>query len=251
MSFIRGLWHSWMRGDEPTPLNIERATKAVTQPHGEAAPRRNAAYKLASWKTPAAIRGLLKRFTIQTPSGAVDTEEKQEVRDLIVEIGPDAIAPILEYLQTGEEATYPAQALEQLLAEDELIARVTQLLERLEGTHTRTPKGKVALIDILAAHDDARIPPAVRPFVQDPNDDVAFAAVDCLAKPGYEADVRDGFLELLLSTGDRPRIRTHVLEALARLGWPVSGYRRRIETVLPEGFAVTSKGHIEMKGGAP
>ena len=251
MEFLADLWASLFAGDDPTPRNIQRMIKAVTQPHGEAAPRMEAAYKLASWGTPQAISALLRRFTIQTPSDTVDQDEKQEVCQLLIRLDRDALEPIFSYLETGDEASYLVEALAQILPADELIERVTEHLVRLEGTYTRTPKGKVALIDILSSHEDPRIPAPVLPFLPDPNDDVTFACIVCLTRPSYEQDVREGFLQLLVESSDRPRIQARLLEALAELKWPVTGYRRKLEGQLPEGFSFTSKGRVQVKGSRP
>jgi hypothetical protein len=248
MEFLRNIWDMLFAGDKPTPRSIQRMRKAATQPHGEAATRVNAAWKLAKWGSPESVSALLQRFTIQTSSGAVDLEEKQQVRDWLVEVGEVAVKPILAYLETGEEATYPVQTLEKLLPEDQLIERVTELLERLGGVHTRTPKGKIALIEVLAAYDDPRVPTAVTPFLSDPDDDVAFGAIDCLARPVWEEAARESLLELLVSAEGRPRIQSHLLEALVELNWPVKGYRRRLEQMLPDGFVLTGKGQLRARG---
>ena len=46
---------------------------------------------------------------------------------------------------------------------------------------------------------------------------------------------------------DSIRVRTRIAEALERLDWEVKGFRKKVESVLPEGFRVTSKGRITLR----
>src|SRR5205085_4170591 len=85
-------------GEGPSQGQIAKAVKAVTQPHGDPAVRMSAADRLKGWGTPEAIAGLLRRFTIQTPSGSMDLEECQQVEGMLVELGKRAVEPILIHL---------------------------------------------------------------------------------------------------------------------------------------------------------
>ena len=146
---------------------------------------------------------------------------------------------LLKYRRTKIVATLgPASS------EEELIERVTLVLEGLQSTFTRTSKGKVALLDLLAAYESPRIAEAAIPSLEDPNDDVSVAALRCLSKPSYESQAREAFLSLFVAAEDRPRVQTRVLESLSEQGWPVSGFRRRIEDKLPEGFLLTREGLV-------
>src|SRR5437870_8542010 len=132
LDFFRG-------GDDgPSASQIEKAVKQVTQPHGDAAVRMNAADRLKAWGTPEAIAGLLRRFTIQTPSGAVDLEECQQVEAMLVDLGERSVEPILRFIEREASVAYPTRALEKILPHEAFVGRILGVLEKLEagfGSH--------------------------------------------------------------------------------------------------------------------
>src|SRR5204863_2258604 len=111
-------------GDEPTRSQIEKAVKAVTQPHGDPAVRMSAADRLKAWGKPEAIAGLLRRFTIQTPSGAIDLDECQQVEAMLVDLGDRSVEPIVGFIERESSVAYPTRALEKILPHDAFVGRI-------------------------------------------------------------------------------------------------------------------------------
>ena len=238
-----GLLDFFRGGDEPSKSQITKALRQVTQPHGDPAVRMTAADRLKSWGTKEAISSLLRRFTIQTPSGAVDTEECQQVEAMLVELGRAAVGPILAYLEKEPKVAYPARALEKILPREQFVARVLGVLEKLEAGFGSHNEQRAGLIRALEEIDDERIAAGVKAFLHDPNDDVAIAAVGCIVRRADPA-FRDDLVGLLVECKDRPRVRQEVAERLAALGWPLEDRRKVVEEHLPEGFTIDKKGRV-------
>ena len=59
---------------------------------------------------------------------------------------------------------------------------------------------------------------------------------------------RESVLETYIDCQDRPRVRGHILKQLARRGWPVKGFRSKIEESLPEGHVLTRDGAVKIRG---
>jgi HEAT repeat protein len=244
---LRSIVDFFRSGDEPTPSQILKATRQVTQPHGDPAVRMAAAERLRRWGTPESIAALLRRFTIQTPSGAVDIEESQEVESMLVELGPAAVEPILAFLGHEPRGAYAARALQQILPAEEYVSRMLGVLGRLDSGFGSSGEQRAGLIRALEDIDDPRVAAGVRPFLDDPDDDVVVAALGCIARSGDPA-WRDDLVRLLLSTGDRPRLREATAERLVELGWSLGDGRREVATQLPAGFAVDKKGRVVRVG---
>lgn len=237
-------WFDFLKAaEEPTASQIQKAIKAVTQPHGEAAVRMAAADRLKGWGTKAAVAGLMRRFTIHTPSGQVDLEECQEVERMLVELGDAAVEPIISFLGRESAVAYPARALSKILPKAVFVDSILGVLAKLDsgfGSHEEQREG---LLRVLQEVDDPRIAPSVLTFLTDPVDDVAIAAMACVAS-SQDATHRSALTDLLLKCGDRPRVRQEVAEMLARLGWPLGEDRGRVEPGLPPGFSVDKKGRV-------
>src|SRR5437867_13023781 len=117
----------FLKRNQPSPKQIDRLVKRLTEPGGEEGPRIEAAEKLADWGTPDALYGLLKRFTISSKVITQDIEEKRMVVRMLVEKDRDAIEPILRFLRSHHNVEWPVQALSQILPRAELVPMLVDI----------------------------------------------------------------------------------------------------------------------------
>src|SRR5512135_1519848 len=235
MSFLRQIFTS---SPEPSEKQIARAIKQVIQQHGEAATRVAAMERLADWRTPEAAAALLRRFTVQVPQASMDHEEKQYATQLLVRMGQAAVEPILHYLRTEPEVTWPVRALRELLPAPDYTAALVSILSSLSSGYTRWPEAKKVLIEHLPDESFGQVREAVMQFLEDEDDDVCIAAADYLARNGDE-EVREHLLRTFLSAEARPRVRGRILDHFCDREWPVKGYRKKVEEALQLPFYLT------------
>ncbi|MEJ2108913.1 MAG: HEAT repeat domain-containing protein [Acidobacteriota bacterium] len=234
--------------DGPTEKQIRRSMKQATQLHGEAANRVAAMERLAAWRTPESAAALLRRFTIQTPQASMDLEEKQYAVQLLSEMGTVAANPIMNFIRSEPDVTFPAQALKAILSPDKFRDSLVQLMEDLSGGYTRWPEVKAVLLGHLEEEAYPEVADTVSRFLEDEDDDVCIAAIDYLARTGDDS-VREKLLQLFFEAESRPRVRGRILDQFMENEWPVKGYRRRIEPLIELPFYLTSKGMIKRKTG--
>src|SRR5215467_14179738 len=234
------------RNQPPSPKQIDKVVKRLTEPQGEDAPRIEAAEKLADWGTPDALFALLKRFTISSKVITQDIEEKRMVVRMLVEKSDAAVEPILRFVRSHHQVEWPIQALSEILPREELIPKLVDALEKVAAASAFTPpEHKSDLIRAMRGHVTPEIAAVLRQFLTDDDDDVRIAAVDAIAEVGE--DMREALLESFLEADDRPRIRIKIAEVFADHEWPVKGYRPKIEETLPEGFHLSAKGLIRRR----
>lgn len=245
MEFLKRIFSS---ETGPSEKQIRRAIKQVTQLHGEAATRVAAMERLASWKTPEAAAALLRRFTIQTPQASMDLEEKQYAVRLVADMGVVASDPILQFIRSEPDITFPVQALSRLLPPDEFLKSLMELLEGFSSGYTRWSEAKTVLMGHLP--DDAFdvVSEKVSRFLDDEDDDVCIAAIDYLARNGDES-IREDLLQLFFAAELRPRVRGRILVHFQEKEWPVKGYKKRMEETIELPYYLTSKGIIKRKTG--
>ena len=58
---------------------------------------------------------LLRRFTVQVAQETMDLEEKQYTVQLLTRMGRVAVEPILSFLRSEPEVTWPVRALHEIL----------------------------------------------------------------------------------------------------------------------------------------
>jgi len=203
--------------------------------------------RLAEWKTPEAASALLRRFTVQVPQATMDLEEKQYAVKLLVQMSACAVEPILHFIRAEPDVTFPIRALRDLVPPEDFTAALSGVLREMSGGYTRWPEAKKALIEHLPEASYEQVRETVLRSLDDEDDDVCIAAVEYLARSGGE-EIRERLVELLLSTGDRPRVRGHILGLLSEKEWPVKGFRKRVEEILADPFYLTSKGTVKRRG---
>lgn len=245
MEFLRRIFSS---DEGPSERQIQRAMKHATQIHGEAATRVSAMERLASWKTPEAAAALLRRFTIQTPQASMDLEEKQYAVRLLAGMGEVASDPILKFIRSEPDVTFPIQALSKILPPDKFRKCLTDLLSDFSSGYTRWPEAKKVLIGHLPDDAHTEVFDTVAGFLEDEDDDVCIAAIDYLAK-GEDESFREKLLQIFFESGDRPRVRGRILDHFHEKEWPVKGYRKKMEETIELPFYLTSKGIIKRKTG--
>lgn len=244
---IMGFFRRLFSGEpEPSERQIRRALKQTTQPHGEAGTRVGAMERLASWRTAESAAALLRRFTVQTPQSSMDLEEKQYAVKLLAEMGKVAAEPILNYLRTEPDVTYPVRALREIYSSEEFHAALLETLNDLSTGYTRWPEAKAVLIANLADEAFAQVAETMLHFLKDEDDDVCIAAIDYLARNGDEA-VREKLLLVFLEAEARPRVRGRILDHFCEREWSVKGYRKKVEEVLALPFYLTSKGVVKRR----
>jgi len=233
-------------GNGPSERQLRRATKQAIQAHGDPSVRLGAMERLAEWKTPEAAAALLRRFTIQVPQATMDQEEKQYTVKLLARMGPLAIEPILRYLRTEPEVTYPIRALRDLLPAEKYVEALHKILGELTAAHSRWPEAKTVLIEHLPDDAFPTVKDTVLRCLHDADDDVCISADHYLARNGDEP-VRELLLETFLAAEARPRVRGSILDFFCEREWPVKGYRKKMEEALFEPYYLTGKGTVKRR----
>ncbi len=233
-------------GDSPSEGQLKRALKHVIQTHGDPGIRVGAMERLSRWRTQAAAATLLRRFTVQVSQASMDLEEKQYAVRLLIGMGRVAVTPILEYVQSEGEVTYPLQALRGILGAEEYVQALKEQLERLSNGYTRWPEAKKVLIEQVPDDAFEVMRELMERCLSDEDDDVCIAAVDFLARNGGEVE-RERLLNTFLEAEARPRVRGRILDHFLERDWPVKGYRKRVEEAIQEPFYLTAKGTVKRR----
>ena len=224
-------------------LRIERNTKTLLERYAQSEARMEAADKLKAIGSPQAIYSLARRFSATTENLGVDQDEKRHIRDMLVGFGQKAIEPLQLYLRRHNQVTWAIDALSALRPDEEVARFLIEILQEGDPVHIRGDKAS----QLIKALEDMKVDGVVEgviPCLRSPDDTVRFAAVECLEAYGDER-AREPFLEALVNADeDSVRVQMRIAEALERLGWEVKGFRKKVETVLPEPYRVSSKGKV-------
>jgi hypothetical protein len=231
---------------------LRRLVKKVTERYGPPENRQKAIEQLGEKGTPAALAALCQRFTVRAEPGITDDEEKETARRILVEAGPAALAPVEEFVRHEESGiSWGLRILAELHPQEKVTAFALGELAHLSREYTRDPEKKLVLLTWLAEHHGgarpAEVEGALLPLLEDFSDDVRIGAVRVLSALAPGEPVREGIIQLLLRDRDNARVRGEVLEALARMGADVKGYRPSVEVLLVEPFFLDREGNVKKR----
>ncbi len=232
---------------------LRKLAKKVTERYGPPENRQKAMQQLSDIGTPAALRTLCLRFTVNAEPGITDAEDKETVRQMLVDEGAEAIGPIESFVREEEEGiAWALRVLAEIAPPDKVLAVVVGELRRLGTIYTRDPEKKIVLLTWLLEHhagaSGADIEPALLPLLEDFSDDVRISATRALVSVATGEKARDALIQLLLRDRDNARVRGEVLDALATLGADVKGHRPTVEALLVEPFFLDREGRVKKRG---
>lgn len=235
-------------GGGKSPERATRLKAKVTQKYGGPEARQKAIQQLGEMEFPEATASLLARFTVTVEPATTDTDEKEHVFGLIRSRGQTAVEPIRTFLRRNDQASsWALRLLREVLPHDGFVTVVVEHLGELAELYTRDPEKKLVLLQESESLEDPRIAPRVLPFLEDMVDDVKLAALRALAARAYP-EAREPMLKLLTAPETARRVQTAAIEALARSGFGVQGYREKVESLLPEPFFVDKAGVLKRRG---
>lgn len=232
-----------------TPADkAKRLKPKVTQKYGDAATRQKAIDELGRLKSPDAVPVLMQRFTFAVEPQTTDADEKRAVFDFICDLGTDAVPQVKDFLTKSDAASsWALKILDTVLDEPEVIGVVTDELKRLGAEYTRDPEKKEVLLHFLEGKRDERIGPVAQPFLHDMSDDVKLCALKTVASVKYEP-AREELLGLLVGEDTAKRVQTACVNALVDTGFPVTGFREKVEARLTDGLYVDKSGVVKRRG---
>lgn len=238
---------SFFGGGTPAE-KAQRLKGKATQKYGDAATRQKALQQLSELKHPDAVSVLMNRFTFNVDPQTTDAEEKEHVFQSICELEKDAVPPVKAFLVRSDAASsWALKILDTVLPPLEVLQIVTEELQRLGANYTRDPEKKEVLIRFLEGKQDDRIGPVLVPFLNDMSDDVKMAALKTLASVKYEP-ARETLLTLLVTEETARRVQTACIATLVETGFPVTGFREKVEAKLPEGHFIDKSGVVKKRG---
>ena len=196
----------------------------------------------------AAIAGLLARYNVNAEPSSEDENEKEWVYDALVDINRKALPMIRRALRTAESITWVQRTLKAIVSHEEYTAEMLDVLSDFDTEYERNPDRKLQTIESLADCRGEKVVEAVLRFLEDVDETVRFQTVVTLAKQ-EDPIAREPLLKTMCED-ESIRVRNEVVDAFARLGWLTTGYKKKVDGILPQGYKHDKSGKIVKLGNA-
>ena len=210
---------------------IEKATNKLAQQPD----RWGALEKLREDGTEDALFGLCKRWSVTSLKGVEDEQEKNWVVDVLVEKGPDALAPIVRYMKTAEQLAHALRVLDKVADHDKQLEVIDELLKTEPPGYVRMPDRRIDLIKWFGEHEgmtDDDVIPRLVPYLADFDENSRFGAIEGLAGHDPTRIVGPLIDALIRPEEESGRIRRTIVEALERTKAPLGERASQVANML-------------------
>ena len=213
---------------------IERATNKLSQQ----VDRWGALEKLKEDGRDEALFGLCKRFSITASKGIEDEQEKDWVVDTLVGFGPAALPPLVRYMKTAQQLSFPLKVLERIADKQKILEVADQLFASEPPGYVRMPDRRIDLLRWFAewkhTTDDELIS-RLTPYVSDFDENSRFATIDGLS--GRDpAKIAPPLISALIRPDEESgRIKRQIVEVLAQSKAPLGDTAEAVAKVLASG----------------
>jgi hypothetical protein len=235
---------------------IDKSAKLAANPFAQPDVRMREMQRLLQEGSPAALRGLLKRFTANASGGIADEDEKKWLEDAIVDAGEAAKEPLRDFIKNEEKLTYALHAYERICGADEAIRYFVEVLNHYGPEDHRSGEAKLQLVHALAEHaSNPAVLPALMPFLLDHTDEVRTAVLEQLDLAADRKDVSD---DLLASSGETlatlvcdptvgPRVQRRACELLEKRVWAVGGSAQELAPFVNDEWFLDKKRFVRKR----
>lgn len=220
---------------------IEKATNKLAQQPD----RWGALEKLREDGSEEALYGLCKRWGITSTKGVEDEQEKQWVVDVLVEMGPRSLAPVIRYMKTADQLAFPLKVLGRVADHDRIVKAIDEILASEPPGYARFPDRRIDAIKWFTEWKSAtedEILPRVTPYLTDFDENVRFTAIEGIAGCAPDKIVGPLVDALVRPEEESGRIRRTVIEVLERkkipLGARAGDVTGMLSGPLADGFKV-------------
>lgn len=226
----------------------KKLAKRLLNMFAQAPDRAWCAQALAELETPEAIELLLQRFEKSAPNHTIDKDEKTDIVSYLIEMGEKVVEPTLAHLKRSDTAyvNWPIRVLRRFLEPEALADELAEVLDGEDLEYGRSPERKEELVLSTVDLASEKLGQALVRMLSDENEPVRYNVVEALLRMDYEP-AREALLERLVDEDESRRVTTRILEKLIETDWPVTGYKAKVEEMLPEGYALTRAGTIRRR----
>lgn len=193
-----------------------------------------------------AMAGLIARFSVNAEPSIEDEKEKEWVCDALIESGRTALPHIRRALRSAESVNWVQRTLRNILPPDEYKTELLDVLADFDTEYERNPDRKLQTIMALADVGGQDVVQALIRFLEDVDETVRFNTVGALVKHADELS-REPLLKCMCED-ESLRVRNEAVKGFANLGWLTTGFKKKVDAVLPNGFKQDKSGKIVRLG---
>ena len=191
---------------------------------------------------------LLDRFDYSLEHGIVDEREKAVASEAVLQYGSSAASYIKTHLKESTKIAWPIKLLKQITTDGDYKNTLLSCLNYEDTSFHHTAHDKN--FDILCYLRDCNVSekaPDLFHFLEDSDERVRFAAVECLIEQEH-AEIPPKLEPFLKDySSENRRVRKSVVRAFINRKWQIQNPKAFNHELVDEGVFLTKTGYLESK----
>jgi hypothetical protein len=211
---------------------IERATNKLAQ-HVDRMGAIQQLYKDGGEGSDEAVLGLCKRFTITSTKGVEDQDEKEQVLKMLVAL--NRLPPVVKFMKGSDFLAFPLRVVERVATHDEVLKTVDDLFAQEQPGYVRMPERRIDLIRWFGewkGGTDDEVIARIAPYFTDFDENVRFAAIDCVAHRAPDKIAPPLVAALVRPDEESWRIKRTIVEVLEKTKAPLGDRADQVAAAL-------------------
>ena len=239
----------YFKKDAADDRKLVRGSKKLTNMYYQSADRLAAMDTMAEMVREGDSRPvpiLLSRFEHLAPSTTADHDEKEYLRDLLVDLGEAAEPGITNYIRKSPKPAYwPLKVLSARWSREKYEAFFAEVLAATEPDYHRDPQRKSGLVQLAAEYDNPAVNTALLPFVADHHEDVRYHAIDTLLNRKVQ-EAQQAIVDHIPNE-ESLRVLRRILDGFAELQWSIAPHVDAVKARVKTGFTFDAAGNVKQK----
>lgn len=222
---------------------VDKLIKAAVNKYSQSAERYSAMEDLLKDGSDEALVGLMRRFTVVSSKSIEDEEEKGWAYRQLSSLGDKSLPAVKLFCLEHDSIAWALRIIEDVADEKQEWEILDVLLAQHPPGYERDPSKKIQLLTHVAEIEDGAVPKILAGYLADPDEGVRFFAAEQLIDFEDET-TKEALVARLLEEGeDSLRLRTKIVEGIAKLGWDVAEWSTVLATQVGEEHTL-QKGRI-------
>ena len=215
---------------------LKKHVKRMKNLNAQPEERQMSAHWLSENGSDAAIIGLLARFGLNYEQRMKDSEEKEFVYKLLLDVGDNSCEPARLWAMKNQAFAYPLMLIEKLDGEGAAIDLLLDMLGR--EVDPFKPEKKRQILIKLSDYRDDRITQRVPACLKDFDEGIRYAAAEALLAQDSD-EPRESLAEALANREEESnRLRVRIAEAFHQRNWQLGEAKVAIGERPPVGWTV-------------
>ncbi|MBN1114984.1 MAG: hypothetical protein JXA66_06550 [Oligoflexia bacterium] len=197
---------------------------------------------------------LLGRLSFTVSNSIKDSDEKEFVKEYIKGLGTVSVGPLKKYIVENDSIAHAIDVLRSIEGNDRTLDFLDSIITADDTLFDdKLVEKRVEILKQFAGETFPSMLSKSLAFLRDSDDRLVIASIRFLRDYVFEGEedsrvpeAMEAMIDLFADPDASNRIRIELLHAFIEQNWRMSGFKKKLENGLPDGYYINSQGYIRV-----